>query len=298
LCRLEAARRRLLLRDTVGMSLKTDLAANRWLRAQFAVLIFAIAYVPVAGVLSLVFGSLWALAPVPVYATAGSVCWVRARRESRVLSVARLRAEAELAELHTPRVPDAGPDQCPVCAGFGLDDLAADDAFMDRGALAKVVAYGPRRAHWDCAEFVPHKPPVISWKPLPGSELTWAEILATFDADADTREFRPTPLGFGVICTCRSCGEQKHAPNMEAAKARLIEHARGCPERGRVEARERTVAARPGWMSESEARHVADIEEARLAPCRPTAAEVAWRAGFQPDGRWLWPDPKTLRRRP
>ena len=153
------------------MSLKQELAANRWLRAQFAVLIFAIAWVPVAGVLSLVFGSLWALAPVPVYATAGGVCWVRARRESRVLKAARLRIEAEATELRIPRAPDAGPDQCPVCGGFGLDELAADDEFMDRGALAKVVPYGARRAHWDCAKLVSYQPTQAEQRTLDAARL-------------------------------------------------------------------------------------------------------------------------------
>ena len=141
------------------MSLKQELAANRWLRAQFAVLIFAIAWVPVAGVLSLVSGSLWALAPVPVYATAGGMCWVKSRRLGRVLKAARAATEAKAKELRTPRVPDAVPDQCPVCGGFGLDELAADDEFMERGALAKVMLYGSRRAHWDCAEVAPYEAP-------------------------------------------------------------------------------------------------------------------------------------------
>lgn len=140
-------------------SLKQDLAANRWLRAQFTVLIFAIAWVPVTGVLSLVFGSLWALAPVPVYATAGGVCWVKSRRLDRALKATHAAAEAEAKGLRTLRVPDAGPDQCPVCGGVGLDELANDDKLMERGAdRAQVVPWGRKRAHWACAEFVPYEP--------------------------------------------------------------------------------------------------------------------------------------------
>ena len=141
------------------MTLKRALAANRWLRAQFAFLIVAVLYMPVAAVLSAVFGSAWALAPIAVYATAGGVCWVPARWTERALKAARGAAEREAADLRTPRAPDAGPDQCPVCGGFGLTDLAKDDAFMERGPdRTQLVAWGRKRAHWDCAEWSPYVP--------------------------------------------------------------------------------------------------------------------------------------------
>lgn len=146
------------LRNTGSMTLKRALAANRWLRAQFAILILAAAYMPVAAVLSAAFGSTWVLAPVAVYAPSGGVCWVLARRTERVLKAARVAAERESAELRTPRAPDAGPDQCPVCGGFGLTDLAKDDVLMERRDRAKVVAWGRKRAHRDCAEWSPYVP--------------------------------------------------------------------------------------------------------------------------------------------
>jgi hypothetical protein len=232
---------------------------SRWFNAAGAVAVLNLGrmlWLPVPGLLLHVGNVAFA-----VVVTAALATLLVVRRKARA-SLERLLAveAAEIAKLHAPRVPDAGPDQCPVCGDYGLDALAADDEFMERGLLAKVVAYGWKRAHWDCAEFVPYKP------------------MTAFGADADRRELRPTPLGFGVICTCRFCGEQKHAPNMAAGEARLIAHARACPERGPVQAAERTVAARPSWMSASEARRLADIEEARLAPCRPPRAMLtAWR---------------------
>lgn len=59
------------------------------------------------------------------------------------------------------KAPNPRPGQCPVCSLEDLDARAADDAFMgDTGTeLARVVAYGPDRAHSECAAVVPYVPP-------------------------------------------------------------------------------------------------------------------------------------------
>lgn len=62
----------------------------------------------------------------------------------------------------TPRLdlkaPNPAPGQCPVCGLEDLDERAAgDDLLGDAGtALAKVVPYGPDRAHFECAATVPY----------------------------------------------------------------------------------------------------------------------------------------------
>lgn len=139
------------------MSLKQDLAANRWIPRLFAVVtVSALNYVWL--VLTHEPRSV-GLPPSLGLDVLGVWCVVMAVRTGMAQGGARLAAvAAEAKGLRTPRVPDAGPDQCPVCGGFGLDELAADDEFMDRGVLAKVVPYGARRAHWDCAELVPYQP--------------------------------------------------------------------------------------------------------------------------------------------
>jgi hypothetical protein len=139
------------------MTWREDLRENRWRRCQLALLTLVVANI----VLLLAWPGrppAWMLSEPPVFAVANGVFWFKSRRLGRVLKAARAATEAKAKELRTPRAPDAGPDECPVCGGFGLDELAADDEFMERGALAKVVAYGSRRAHWDCAEFVPCQP--------------------------------------------------------------------------------------------------------------------------------------------
>lgn len=62
------------------------------------------------------------------------------------------------------KAPNPMPGQCPVCSLEDLDERAADDAFMgDTGTpLARVVAYGPDRAHSECAAVVPYVPPLRS----------------------------------------------------------------------------------------------------------------------------------------
>ncbi len=107
----------------------------------------------------------WVVATPPTVAVDGLSLWALVMAVRTELahvgaeSAAQVRASAEARELRIPRVSNAGPDQCPVCGGFGLADLAADDAFMERGPdRAKVVAWGRKRAHWDCAELSPYVP--------------------------------------------------------------------------------------------------------------------------------------------
>lgn len=140
------------------MSFKQHLAANRWLRAELAVLLALVAYMPLLVVLAT--SPAWAAPPVLFLMAAGGVCWRGARRVDAAIAAAKQRNEAEARTLRAPRAPTAGPDQCPVCGGYGLNDLAADDAFMERGPdRAKVVTWGIRRAHRDCAEMVPYVAP-------------------------------------------------------------------------------------------------------------------------------------------
>lgn len=269
------------------MSARSEIAENRWVPRLLATVTMMVATC-VFDVVAHVSRSV-ALPPMIGLDALGVLCLVMTVRTGMAQAGVRLAAlAAERAELHTPRAPDAAPDQCPICAGFGLDELAADDTFMERGPdRAKIVAYGTRRAHWDCAEVVPHKAAVggrvvesDGGMFLPKgfeleSRIDPERLFTGPDGNAYVR-YAPAPSG-SVLCTCRFCGEQQHSPDMATGEARLIAHARACPERGRVEARERAVAARPSWMTEAEARHLADIEEAAAAPCRPTgAANAAW----------------------
>lgn len=72
---------------------------------------------------------------------------------------------AGVAAPSTPRLelkaPNPRPGQCPVCSLEDLDERAAGDELLgDTGtALARVVAYGPHRAHSECAAVVPYVPP-------------------------------------------------------------------------------------------------------------------------------------------
>jgi hypothetical protein len=61
-------------------------------------------------------------------------------------------------ELKAPN-PEAG--QCPVCSLTDLDERAIGDELLgDAGtAFARVVAYGPHRAHSECAAVVPYTKP-------------------------------------------------------------------------------------------------------------------------------------------
>ena len=211
------------------MTVRSDLRENRWLRAQLAILVFAVAYMPVAGVLALLTGSSWVLAPVLAYVTAGALCWVRSRRTRIALEAARAAAEREAAVLRTPRAPDAGPDQCPVCGGYGLDALAKDDAFMERGALAKVVPWGSRRAHWDCAEFSPYVEPKQHFEPFDtDGHMTYCACPRCSKGDGNHRAYS----------RCTFCGFYQFGPSRDAAKAKLIAHVKECSKRPRPTMRE------------------------------------------------------------
>jgi hypothetical protein len=131
---------------------------NKWLRRWVAVAVLA----ALNAVRAFVWPSPVDWLPAVGFTVALIVCGVMQGWTAGALRAARLEAADEAArvakELRTLRAPDAGPDQCPVCGGYGLDALAEDDVFMERGPLAKVVAYGGKRAHWSCAEFAPYVP--------------------------------------------------------------------------------------------------------------------------------------------
>jgi hypothetical protein len=174
-------------------------AVNRWLRWQAF-----LACVIIANGIRVVAGwptpaTWWSVLLAPLLLVPFLVCMVMALRLSDAQRRQREVERDAAAALRTLRAPDAGPGQCPVCGMDDLDRLAADDGFMERGPdRSKVVAYGRRRAHRGCAEFVPYVAP-------------------------------PTPLG--VHYTCRFCGEGRHAPSMKVAEARLIAHSKTCPMR-------------------------------------------------------------------
>lgn len=62
-------------------------------------------------------------------------------------------------ELHTLKAPDADGGQCPVCSFDDLAELAAVDEELEEpgSRFRRVVPYGARRAHQECAELVPYK---------------------------------------------------------------------------------------------------------------------------------------------
>jgi hypothetical protein len=134
-------------------------AANRWLRWQACLTLLLVAN----GIRLIVTWpgpkTWWSDLAAPILLVPFFVCMALTFRLSDQQRRQREAAVAEARVLRTPRAPNAGPDQCPVCGGFGLTDLAADDAFMERGPdRAKVVAWGSRRAHRDCAEMSPYVP--------------------------------------------------------------------------------------------------------------------------------------------
>lgn len=71
----------------------------------------------------------------------------------------RVRRERLRQELRTLAAPDAVDGQCPVCGYDDLDELAAVDAELEEpgSRFTRVVSYGARRAHQECAELVPYK---------------------------------------------------------------------------------------------------------------------------------------------
>lgn len=64
-------------------------------------------------------------------------------------------------QLRTLAAPDAVDGQCPVCGLDDLDQLAAVDAELEEpgSRFQRVVPYGARRAHQECAELAPYKKP-------------------------------------------------------------------------------------------------------------------------------------------
>lgn len=62
------------------------------------------------------------------------------------------------------KVANPVPGQCPVCGLADLDERAVGDELLgDAGtALARVVPYGPDRAHAECAAVVPYAAPLRS----------------------------------------------------------------------------------------------------------------------------------------
>lgn len=164
----------------------------------------------------------WAIPAVgfPVETVAVTL-YVMRRGEKRRVDAALEAAKAEAKALRTPRAPDAGPDQCPVCGGFGLGELAADDKLMERGAdRAKVVPWGPKRAHWDCAEFVPHKAP--GQPPSASRAVREQPSLITGSGYVFTGQH------IGAYWTCRYCKERKAAFGTQAAETALRKHAQTC----------------------------------------------------------------------
>jgi hypothetical protein len=138
------------------MSLRQELAENRWLRAQFAVLVLVAAYMPVMVALL----PAWGLIPTAVLALAGGVCWVGAHRAEKALPA------AVEPPRWTVRVPNPAPNQCPVC---GMDDLAwwreVDVFTLREGEERHVQPYGPyQAAHRFCAELVPYVAAATAWR--------------------------------------------------------------------------------------------------------------------------------------
>lgn len=284
------------------MTLRSDLRerywrSNLWARCTAACLAAMVLWMTLVIWLHLgLLGNLVSLLPDAAYAT----CFVKAGRTARRLSVAqedaRLKAREAAAVLRTPRAPDAGPDQCPVCGGYGLDALAADDAFMERGPdQAKVVAYGRRRAHWDCAEFVPHVPTAVERTRAehernhgyergrvgrPSScELCNRDIQ---DAARAAREF-VSPRGgrsegpLGGYWRCRFCYAYRWAPTMQAAQERLIAHAKECPKRPRPDVpllADRSFRSRDGLVAQFIASESARLEGKLRASIDPSVLRM------------------------
>lgn len=261
------------------MTLRSDLRENRWLRAQFATfisllatMIWLLAWPPSS--LPWPFPEMpWMLAPTVGLAATGLSLWVPSRRREKALLAAKELAAAEAAELRTPRAPDAGMDQCPVCGCYGLTELAADDLFMERGERALVVAWGRKRAHWDCAEFVPYVAPP-HFKPFEvggvknycgckqchdhGSGYApGCATCRTMDDDWLRRKAAEADPGYmfagqhgGVHYTCRYCKKGWQAPSMDIAQTRLIAHSKVCEVRCAVTGEDSMAGYRSRMLAE------------------------------------------------
>jgi hypothetical protein len=181
----------------------------------------------------LALGMSWLALGIPVGIEAMSVAWLVVNRAPKPPPPApRLELKA----------PNPEPGQCPVCS---MTDLAAvDEAEAFLGRPDRVVAYGPWRAHWDCAEVVPYEAPKPVLPPrevhVSGGSCTCfaCELAIDMQAAEVARRLRTNPRphdpsglhGTDRLWTCRFCGLQRWAPGMEYAKNQLIEHARhDCP---------------------------------------------------------------------
>lgn len=83
------------------------------------------------------------------------------RRVRLAETAQRQREAAEHKEFRRLRAPNPAPGQCPVCSLADLDERAIGDELLgDAGTvLARVVSYGPDRAHAECAAVVPYAAP-------------------------------------------------------------------------------------------------------------------------------------------
>jgi hypothetical protein len=225
------------------MSLKQALAANRWVARLLAVV--TVSVLNFAWVVLTREPRSVGLPPQLALDAAGVWCMVMSVRTGMAQAGARrAAAEAEAKELHTLRAPDAGPDQCPVCGGYGLTALAEDDVFMDRGPLAKVVAYGWKRAHWDCAELVPYvAAPHFEPFEIDGHRTHCACKQCEREADHP-----------GVYYRCKFCGTYRRTADRETARERLIEHAKVCPKRHAEPLVDRSFRSRDGLAPNSAGR--------------------------------------------
>jgi hypothetical protein len=246
------------------MSLKQALAANRWIPRLLAVVTVSalnFAWVVVAHEPRSV-----GLPPSLGLDGLGAWCVVMSVRTGLAQAGVRLAAEAtESVELRTPRVPDAGPDQCPVCGGFGLDALAADDQFMERGPdRAKVVTYGPRRAHWDCAEVVPYKP------------VTAVELRAEAHRAEHVGQFHPD---------CFECLHSEEPWRQAAAREHAVSQAQA-RERARERRRQSDAAFAASVRPPATSEHSLDEMELRAAANAAWCEEQSARMVEETRRRW------------
>jgi hypothetical protein len=117
------------------------------------------------------------------------------------------------------KAPSPRPGQCPVCSLEDLEERAADDAFMgDTGtALARVVKYGPDRAHSECAAVVPYEPPLRSTS---GGTYREGGIVLS-----------PEKLAAKERCVCKQCHAETGRPYLSPDRKALEANR---PKRGKL----------------------------------------------------------------
>lgn len=107
--------------------------------------------------------SVWVPTSVLMFGLGGPCIGLSLRmRAVRLAEDAEAQAErVRRAEFLRLRAPDPLPGQCPVCAYDDLGVLGERDRDLgvEGTELARVVAYGPHRAHSECAAVVPYVPP-------------------------------------------------------------------------------------------------------------------------------------------